>query len=127
MKSVCVVLYDNKKFLILHRKINWIGWEMLKGNVEKNENYKDALLREIKEETNIKVSLIKKLPIENTYFRNNEKVYQKVFLVKYKEGEVKLSDEHDDFKWVSLKDALKLLTHDNQKRCLIFANDFLVR
>src|SRR3990167_3955727 len=117
-RGVVGIIFDkNKRLLILHRKLNWSGWELPKGGVEENENEEEALHREIGEETGLKVEIVSKLSYEISYVSDGE-VKQKVFLARCKEGAVKLSGEHDNFVWVDFEKAMKLLTHDNQKKAL---------
>ena len=61
-KSVFVVVYSKTKkgveYLILKRKLHWIGWEFPKGGIKKFESKKRAVRREIKEETGLNPSKI---------------------------------------------------------------------
>ncbi len=109
----------NLYFLILHRRLNWTGWELLKGGIEKGESYKEALIREIKEETGIEeVNIIKEVgKIE--FIANNKKLSYKCFLIETKMCDVKLDKrEHNSYKWANYEEALNLLTHDTDKNML---------
>ena len=79
-------------------------WELPSGKREPLESSNDAVVREIKEETNIDVKVIR--PIYVFEFKNEKSdeirdATQINFLVEYLGGEVKLSDEHQNFKWIS--------------------------
>lgn len=125
-KSVAGIILDkSNKVLVLHRKLNWSGWELPKGSVEGNESGEQAMVREAKEETGLDVEITMKLPFEISYVSDNEEVRQKVFLAICKEGDVKLSVEHDKFLWANFGDAIKLLKHDNQKNALESAKKYL--
>ena len=94
---------------------------MPQGGVDKGEEYYDAALRELKEETSIKtVSLIKEIDDLTTYLLPNDLVgiiwkgkykgqKQKWFVVRFngEEKEININTEHPEFldwKWVSIDD-----------------------
>ncbi|MFH0955077.1 MAG: NUDIX domain-containing protein [Candidatus Micrarchaeota archaeon] len=126
-RIVAVIFSKNKasepRFLILHRCLNWNGWELLKGQVEENESKKDALLREIFEETGLKnVRIVKPIAHKMAFF---DKVHQKTcevfgFLVEAGADEAvslenNLVAEHDDFLWTDRKTVLEKLRFDNMR------------
>ncbi|MEK6887487.1 MAG: NUDIX hydrolase [Candidatus Aenigmatarchaeota archaeon] len=123
---VAAVVFDQRgRFLILKRKLHWHGWEFVKGHVEK-ETARQAVLREIKEETGIRNDmLITKLPPEIFYRHENihghTSSVQKAFLVEYLGGKIKLSFEHSTYKWADKKTAERLLTHRSHKIFLRYA------
>jgi len=122
----CVVHADNE-FLLLHRKLNWKGWEFCKGGIRKNETPEQAVKREVREETHLKLLEIRKFKIKGKFIYDKKAQKQKgyigasyvLFFAEVKKGNVKISKtEHDGYKWCSFKQALKLLTWKNQKDCL---------
>ena len=70
-KAVFIVTYaksENKIFyLLLKRKLHWVGWEFPKGGVEEKENPFEAVKRETKEETGLKPLKIKKFNVHGKY------------------------------------------------------------
>lgn len=127
-RLVAAVIYRKKdnKFLILRRRLNWKGWECVKGEVGK-ETLKQAALRETREETGIrKASIICRLPAEIIYhhekIRGHTTSIQKAFLVEYLGGGIRLSCEHSGYTWADGKTAAKLLTHTTHKTFLRLAN-----
>ena len=50
--SVCAFCYCDGKFVLVNNEGNW---EPVAGHVEKNESPDEALIREVKEESNMKV------------------------------------------------------------------------
>ncbi|NHJ86252.1 MAG: NUDIX domain-containing protein [Asgard group archaeon] len=89
-------------------------WDVVGGAVEQFEDPYQALFREIEEETGITdISIIKALNV----FSNIPPKYGEhemigvTFWVKTTTREVKLSNEHLDYKWLKPLDALKLAEH----------------
>ena len=128
---VGIITFDGEKFLLLHRVLNWIGWEYAKGGIEEGEKIESAIGRELLEETGIpKFELIDK--VDEYYFLNkitNKNVHVQNFVVRVSsnnrinfenqsvvDGKVVL--EHDDFKWCFPSEAIKMITHDNSKRSM---------
>ena len=111
------------EFLILHRCLNWIGWEFPKGGIEKNESPQEAALRELEEETGIKkINSIIKLPY-SLEWRAEGVLYKYIpFAVEVSSKNVKLQEhpvrEHNSFAWLNFEKALEMLTHENSKKLL---------
>ena len=116
---------NNFKFLLLRRKLNWVGWEFLKGGRKKGENEKECLKREIKEEIGMKNFSFKKTPFfhEFRYSRPYKKdkirwdsAKNRIYVVRIFSNKIKLDkNEHSSFKWFSKKDVLKKLTWKDYK------------
>lgn len=136
--AVFVVVYKNNEnkieYLLLKRKLHWKGWEFPKGGIEFFETKKHAVLREVKEETNLKIIKIKKFNVKGKYVYNKKLkdrpniIGQKYFLysAKVMEGNVKIDErEHFNFKWMNFKEAKNKLTWINQKQCLLEVNNYL--
>lgn len=130
-RIVGLVVFDGEKFLLLHRVLNWRGWEFPKGHIMDGESIEDARARELFEETGIpKHEVVGKID-EVNYFDNVRKNRSLVhnFLVRVssnnritfehqsmKDG--KLVSEHDDFKWCFPAEAVKMLKHKNMKQTM---------
>ena len=89
------------------------------GRVEPGEPFMDGLLREIQEETAIKITIGKPFHIDEwmpTVKGQKLHIVAIFFVCEYQTGEVRLSEEHDDFQWVNLEEVRKLNTMvpDNQ-------------
>ncbi len=130
-KIVGLVVFDGEKFLLLHRKLNWSGWEFPKGHIEGGESIDDAIKRELFEETGLsKFSLIGH--IDNVSYHDTarkKRTYVRNFLLHVssnnkvsfenqtmKKGEIVA--EHDAFKWCFPKEAVELLTHENMQQTM---------
>jgi len=122
--GVTGILFDkidkNHFFLMLHRKLNWSGWEFVKGGIETGEEPKEAVLREIKEETGLlNVELIKKVAGPVEWFAGNTKYVYNIFLLRANKNDpiILATDivEHDGFEWVEQQKVLEMLTHNDNK------------
>ena len=106
--SVCVLLNSEHGMLVMKRspQSDWMPnkWGLVGGTVEPNETPQEAILREIKEETNLKVDFIK-LIYSRPYGGNEVFIY--IGLVNdYKN--IKINAEHIDYGWFNGKE-IKLL------------------
>ena len=122
-----VVLNKENKVFVARRIDNPKNfWQMPQGGVDKNENYLNAALRELEEETSIKsVKLIKELDGLITYdlpdhllgiiWKGRYKGQtQKWFLMRFvgSDNEINIKTKHPEFlewKWVDLKEITELV------------------
>ena len=124
-KSAAAVVYrdtDQKRYFLLLR-YEAGHWGFVKGHIEKNESEKEALLREVKEETGIDdISFKEGFRKEISYFfrQQNELIHKQVvfFLAETETIDVKLSFEHKDYIWLEHDKALEKLTFRNAKDIL---------
>jgi 8-oxo-dGTP diphosphatase len=83
-------------------------WETPGGGMDEKSSPQKALKREIKEETNLKVVVKEPFHIFTFSKDTGEFKIGITFICEYVSGKVKLSPEHDDFKWINSKDFRKL-------------------
>ena len=139
-KSVFAVVYSRTKkgikYLILRRRLHWKGWEFPKGGIEHNEAEKNAVRREVFEETGLKPrnGNLRKFDFSGSYrYKKNfsdrhtfggQRFY--LYSVEVKIGKVKIDKhEHTRFMWVDFSKAIKMLRWNNQKKSLKIVNDYL--
>lgn len=93
------------KILILKRSIhsrtNPGLWELPGGKVESGEDFDKALIREIKEETGLDISLTNAIGVAQQDHPHRHSVHI-IMEVKVNSGNLKISDEHENYQWVSL-------------------------
>lgn len=136
--AVFIVVYSGKnnktEYLILKRKLHWKGWEFPKGGVKPLEPKRNAVIRETKEETGLKILKIKKFNVSGKYKYEKKLpdregiIGQNYFLyaVEVKKEKVKIDKiEHSDYKWLTFGEAVKKLSWSNQKKCLRIVNGWL--
>lgn len=92
-------------FLAKRKADDFMGgiYEIPGGNAKKGENVLDALIREIKEETNLDITKVVSYIDQFDYLSGScKKCRQFNFKVEVKGGPILLT-EHDSYKWMSLK------------------------
>jgi len=107
------LLKRNEKILLLKRhpnsKTNPNRWELPGGKIEPGEDFDKALLREFEEETNLSIELNDLIGSVQEDFPHKKTIVLIMSVVtSSKNPEVKISEEHIDFKWVN-NDEIKEL------------------
>ena len=116
-----VIKNDSGEILIVKRhpksKTDPEMWELPGGKVEKGEHFADALVREIKEETDLDVSVGDFCEaVQNDY--SHKRTVQLMMYLTDIEGEVKISEEHTDFMWASIDEIKTLELSTSLKKLL---------
>lgn len=106
-----IIINQNNEFLLMTRKTDdFYGGidELPSGNIEKSETIYEALVREIKEETNLDVEKIENYINSFDYeSRSGKKSREYNFSVKVRTTDnIKLS-EHEYYKWQSIEEVRK--------------------
>jgi len=85
-------------------------WELPSGKREPLEPSNDSLLREIKEETGLIVKVVQPSSVFEYQIEKPDEIRDSTqinFIVKTKSSKVKLSEEHQDYAWISKGDLDK--------------------
>jgi len=82
-------------------------WEMPSGRLEAGESLERGLLREVREETHLDVSII--APVA-TWSLPERPLIGVAFACKYVSGEVKLTSEHTEHEWVEVDALLRYMS-----------------
>ncbi|MCG3219937.1 MAG: NUDIX domain-containing protein [Candidatus Heimdallarchaeota archaeon] len=117
MKKVYVgmaaIIEKDNKILVMKRSkekdFEPNKWETVTGRLDADESPVDGILREVNEETKLKVDV--QYPLDVGFFYRGGKEFPMVFIsfyCKYLEGDVKITWEHSEYKWVSLEEAINL-------------------
>ena len=117
---VCRKAEHGYNFLLLKRsqekKIYPGIWQMITGTIEPGEKTKDAVLREVMEETGLTPLKLYSVPHVNTFYFEYSDVIclSPVFLVMTDKEDIKISDEHSEYKWLNYEDAADLIHWPDQ-------------
>ena len=100
-----VIFIDDDKILLLKRANNLVDeqspwtWDLPGGHLDKGESPRDAAIRETMEETQLKTSSLE-------YIGKDSNIGKLTYFYKTNEwsGDIKLSEEHSDYRWVDKSD-----------------------
>ena len=116
-----IIRNDSGEILIVKRhpksKTDPEMWELPGGKVEKGEHFEDALIREIKEETNLDVNVGDFCDaIQNDY--SHKRTVQLMMYLDDVEGSVEISEEHTEYMWASIEKIESLELSSSFKKVL---------
>ncbi|MCF7798882.1 NUDIX hydrolase [Candidatus Woesearchaeota archaeon] len=131
-KAVCTLIQKEDQFLLVHKTGDEQNvWYVPSGGIEPGETREEAIIRELYEELGIlkehivikKVSSIKQRfewdeeTAKKTGFIGQEQEIIFIELKKYKFN-LTITDELDDFKWVTKKELFTEIPYENFKETL---------
>jgi dATP pyrophosphohydrolase len=104
-------------------------WQMVSGKIKENETAYEAALREINEETNLTPEKFWIAPNVNSFYSPDKDYISllPVFAAKVKySSEVKLNNEHNEYKWVNSDEAKNLLAWEGQRKSVNVIVDYVL-
>ncbi len=105
----CAIIEDKRRVLVVQRSKDMklpLKWEFPGGKIEEGESEQDCLKREIREELNLEIEIIKRLT-PSPYDYPNVSIELIPFVAKQIGGKLRLN-EHSDYKYCHKKELLKL-------------------
>jgi 8-oxo-dGTP diphosphatase len=109
------ILLKNKdgKYLVVRRSPKIypeVGakWDIVGGRINPGISLIENLKREVKEETNLEIRSEPKLISAQDILRVEGKHIVRLTYIGDADGEVKLSEEHEEYQWLSLEEIKKL-------------------
>jgi ADP-ribose pyrophosphatase YjhB (NUDIX family) len=94
-------------------------WGLPKGTPDEGESLEEAAVREVSEETGLKIEIVKKIGIAEYWFARNGIRYHKWvhhYLMRATGGSTADHDlEYDQVEWFPIEEAIETLTFDNDK------------
>ena len=107
-----IILNEKNQVLIMSRKTyDFMGGidELPSGNMEQGENIYEALVREVKEETNLDVVNVKSYIGSFDYISGSgKKARQYNFVLDVKNIENIILTEHDKYNWLTIRKSSKI-------------------
>ncbi len=143
-KQVHIYLYregkDGYEYAIFQRSDNPLWWQGICGGLEDDETIEEAAIRETYEEAGIsdklpfyKLENLSYLPVsifsekrQNIWGKDIVVVPMFFFAVPYN-GQITLSHEHSEIRWLSYENAQQLVYFNDQKTALYELNERLKR
>jgi|GEM_PF-314894 len=125
---------NTKKFLALKYAVGDKYWNAPKGGIAEGELIQDTLKRELLEETSIKDIKV----LENScsvsmynyyssYYKNIRKIYVTYYPTITKTENIVLSEEHSEYKWISIDDVDSVITYPGGRRVYKHLGQFLLK
>ena len=117
VSGVALSEIDGEMKLLLMKRVKGGFWCHVAGSIEQGETGVDAIVREFDEETQIQVSGLYNAQFLEQFYEPNVNVIEliPVFVVLCPpEQEVVLNEEHTEYKWCTLEEALELAPFPNQ-------------
>jgi 8-oxo-dGTP diphosphatase len=109
IRVTCALIQFNQKTLVVQRsgKMNLpLKWEFPGGKIENGETEEECIIREIKEELNLDIEVIKRLN-SSLYDYSGIKIYLIPFIANQIGGQIILN-EHKDYKYLTKDKLLNL-------------------
>ncbi len=122
---------DKISYLLLkrskERKVYPGIWQVVTGKREKGEKIYLSAMRECKEETDLGQKNFYALPFTTTFYSpDDDKIHIiPLFLAEASDDAVKISKEHEEYKWCGLDEAVSTLFWESQKMNLQRIEKFL--
>jgi 8-oxo-dGTP diphosphatase len=102
---------------VVHRP-KYDDWGWPKGKLDEGESYEEAALREVEEETGLICRLVQ--PCGATSYpdaEGREKIVR-YWLMEPVVGEFRPNSEIDELRWLTIEDALRVLTYEQDRALL---------
>jgi len=124
LSAKVIILDKDNRCLLLQRsglsKGNPGKWDFPGGKADKCESFQDALLREVKGETGLSISLTGVAGAAQSESEKNRIAYL-IMEGRAESGDVKISDEHQNYAWVALSN---LSNYDLAPQFIPFAKSY---
>lgn len=108
----------HREVLVVHRP-RYDDWSLPKGKLDPGETYEDAAVREVAEETGVRVELLDEL--EPTSYRDRKDRFKVVryWLMRPLEDRHRPPDEEiDDIRWLTWEEAEHMLSYPHDRALL---------
>jgi dATP pyrophosphohydrolase len=125
---------NDPEFLVLRRSDDddiYPGlWQIVSGGIRRGEKAYCAAVREIEEEIGIKPSRVFNTPLTNTFYvwtTDSVNVSPVLAAEVNCDAVVKLSEEHQEFRWLRKEQAISLLIWPGQREAIEVVDEYILR
>ncbi|MCQ1056914.1 NUDIX domain-containing protein [Photobacterium sp. ZSDE20] len=119
VSGVVLTKVEHQFKMLLLKRADEGYWCHVAGKIEKSETAWQAFLRELKEETQLCATRLYNADyLQQFYYPRTDQIFIAIGFVVYCDPEIKvtLNNEHTDYRWCSLEEALQLAPHPNQRK-----------
>lgn len=102
------------RIAVIHRP-KYMDWSLPKGKLEKGEDWLEAALREVWEETGHRCEASVELPSVSYLDRKARRKLVRYWLMTPVEGKFEPHGEVDELRWLTSREAGRLLTYDHDR------------
>jgi 8-oxo-dGTP diphosphatase len=103
-----------RRVAVIHRP-KYMDWSLPKGKLERGEDFEEAALREVEEETGFRCEVLEELPPVTYLDRKERRKLVRYWLMRPLEGRFEPHDEVDDLRWLTAREAGRVLTYDHDR------------
>lgn len=125
--AVIIKCFDTKYKVLLINHVNGGHWSFPKGHMKGNETESETALREINEETGLKVNLDTRFRHLNTYFPKENTIKDVIYFLAFSEESALTaqSEEINEANWYTFEEALEKITYGNDIMLLKTAKKYI--
>lgn len=113
--AAAAIIFREGKILMVKRakEPNKGKWSIPGGRIELGESIYEAVKREVSEECNIEIEVLRVFDAADNVIRDEEKRVRYHYvtidiLARYKDGQIKAQSDVDDYRWVMPKELLEI-------------------
>ena len=117
LTNICLIYKDDEILVLDRKKKDWPGLTFPGGHVEKNEDFNASVIREVKEETGLKIKNPILCGIEEFKTKNEDRYLMLYYKTNKFSGKLKSSKEGNAF-WIKREDINKYKLSLDLKRIL---------
>jgi 8-oxo-dGTP diphosphatase len=99
---------------LVHRP-KYDDWTLPKGKLDPGEDFEEAALREVEEETGLRCRLVRELPSSSYRDAKDRSKLVRYWQMEPESGEFLPNPEVDELRWVAPGDAMALLSYDRDR------------
>lgn len=121
------LIVENDKLLVLENTLNNSSWELPGGLLEMDEPLEDGTVRKVLEETGLTISVDRLLTTWDHWYhpfvvddgrKLNVRIIELAYVCTRIKGEVKLSHEHQSYRWATREELRNLPLSPNSDRAI---------